>query len=72
MTVDQIEDVDVLRQMVMLHYRESQRVKAQLADALEKLHGKNAQEAEQLALRADMLEKKYAAALKRAFGQKSE
>lgn len=72
MTVDHIEDVEVLRQMVKLHHQESVRIKAQLADALEKLHDKNSVEAEQLALKVDALEKRHAAAMKRAFGQSTE
>jgi transposase len=71
-TVDHIEDIEVLRQMVKLQYQESRRIKAQLADALQKLHQKNSSEAEQLALQLDRLEKKHAEALKQLFGQKTE
>ena len=72
MSVDQIEDVEVLRRMVKLHYQENQRIKAQLSDALAKLHDKNSTEAEQLALKLDEIEKKYAATLKKIFGQTTE
>lgn len=72
MSVDQIEDVEVLRTLVKMQQQESLRLKTQLADALAKLQGKDAAHAEQLALQLEKTERQYAAALKRLFGPKSE
>lgn len=72
MSVDQIQDVEVLRTLVKMQQQESARLKAQLAEALTKLQSKNGADAEQLALKLDKIEKQYAAALKQLFGQKSE
>ncbi len=72
MSVDQIQDIEVLRTLVKMQQQESTRLKAQLTDALNKLQSKDGAEAEQLVLRLDKIEKQYAAALKQLFGQKSE
>ena len=72
MTFTNIEDVGTLQEMLRLQYLESTRIKAQLVEALQKLHGKDGSEAEQLALKLELMEKKHAAAMTRAFGQKTE
>lgn len=72
MSVDQIQDIEVLRTLVKMQLRESARLKAQLADALTQLHTKDGAQAEQLALELDRMQKQHAAALKQLFGQKSE
>ena len=72
MSVDQIQDIEVLRTLVKMQLQESARLKAQLADALTQLHAKNGSQAEQLALELDKMQKQHAAALKQLFGQKSE
>ena len=72
MPVDEIQDLEVLRTLVKLQEKESQRLRAQLAQALAELQGTNAAHAEQLALQLEKTQKQYAAALKQLFGQKSE
>jgi transposase len=72
MSVDQIQDIEVLRTLVKMQLQESARLKAQLAEALTQLHAKNGAQAEQLAFDLDKLQKQHAAALKQLFGQKSE
>ena len=72
MSVDQIQDIEVLRTLVKMQLQESARLKAQLAEALTQLHAKNGPQAEQLAFDLDKLQKQHAAALKQLFGQKSE
>ena len=72
MSVDQIQDIEVLRTLVKMQLQESARLKAQLADALTQLHAKDGAQAEQLALQLDKMQKQHAAALKQLFGQKSE
>ena len=72
MTFENVTDVGVLQELLRLQHLEGVRIKAKLAEALKKLSEKNGAEAEQLALELDILEKKHAAALQRAFGQKTE
>ena len=72
MSIDQIQDIEVLRQLVKMQQRESEKLKKQLAEAYAELKGKNAAQAEQLALDLAKLERQHAAALKQLFGQKSE
>jgi transposase len=72
MSVDQIQDIEVLRTLVKMQQQESARLKLQLAEALSQLHSKNGSKAEQLTLELDKLQKQHAAALKQLFGQKSE
>jgi len=71
-SVDQIQDVEVLRNLVKVQLRESGRLKAELAEAHAKLKDKNPREAEQLALKLERLERQHAAALQMLFGTKSE
>lgn len=72
MSIDQIQDIEVLRDLVKLQLRESERLKAELAEAHAQLKGKNAGKAEQLALELAKIERQHAAALKKLFGQSSE
>jgi transposase len=71
-SIDQIQDIEVLRNLVKMQLRESERLKAQLAEAHAKLKDKNIGQAEQLALELANIERQHAAALKKLFGQKSE
>ena len=72
MTVDQIDDVEVLRSLVKAQLAESERLKKELAEAHAKLKDKNPRQAEQLLLKLERLERKHEAALKALFGSKSE
>jgi transposase len=69
---DEIQDIEVLRQMAKMQQQESARLKKQLTEAHAQLQEKNAAEAEQLALRLQKIENQHAAALKQLFGSKSE
>jgi hypothetical protein len=71
-SVDQIQDIEVLRTLVKMQLQESARLKTQLAEALTQLHAKNGPQAEQLALQLDKRRKQHVSALKQLFGQKSE
>jgi len=71
-SVDEIQDIEVLRTLVKMQQQESARLKLQLAEALSKLHDKSGADAEQLMLKLDKIEKQHAAALKQLFGSKSE
>jgi hypothetical protein len=71
-SVDEIQDIEVLRKLVKMQLQESARLKLQLAEALSKLQDKSGADAEQLALKLDKIEKQHAAALKQLFGPKSE
>ena len=48
MTLDDVQDLEVLRTLAKMHEKESLRLKNQLAEAVVKLHGKDAGLAEQL------------------------
>lgn len=72
MSLDQINDVEVLRGLVRVQLRESERLKSELAAAYEQLKHKKPAEAEQLALTLEKLERQHARALEQLFGQKSE
>ncbi len=72
MDLDRIDDLDVLRDLVRVQLRESERLKRELQAAYEQLRDKDAKKAEQLALRLVQVERQRAAALKLAFGQTSE
>lgn len=70
--MERIDDLDILRDLVRVQLRESERLKRELQEAYEQLRNKDAKKAEQLALRLAQVERQHAAALKLAFGQKSE
>lgn len=72
MSLDRIDDVEVLRDLVRAQLRESERLKKELAEAYAKLKDKKPAEAEQLALKLAQIERQHAAALQQLFGQKSE
>jgi transposase len=72
MTVDQIQDIEVLRQLVKMQQAESIRLKAELIDAHAQLRDKDPRKAEQLALELAKIEKSHANGLKQLFGSKSE
>jgi len=71
-TIDQIQDVEVLRTLVKLQLRESERLKAELVAAHAELRDKKPGEAEQLALQLAKIERQHAAATNKLFGQSSE
>ena len=62
----------MLRKLVKMQLRESERLKAELAAAHAQLKDKNQGDAEQLALKLAKIERQHAAALKQLFGSKSE
>src|SRR5690349_9611520 len=72
MSVDQIQDIEVLRQLFKLQQAESARLKAELTDAYAQLRDKDPHKAEQLALELAKIEKAHANGLKQLFGSKSE
>jgi transposase len=72
MSVDHIQDIEVLRQMVKLQQTESARLKSELTEAYAQLRDKDPRKAEQLALQLHDIETKHAKALKLLFGAKSE
>ena len=72
MSLDRIEDVEVLRDLVRVQLRESERLKTELAAAYAELKGKKPAEAQQLALRLEQIERQRDAALAQLFGPKSE
>lgn len=72
MSVDQIQDIEVLRQLVKMQQAESARLKSELTDAHAQLRDKDPHKAQQLALQLAKIEKKHANALKQLFGSKSE
>jgi transposase len=71
-SIDQIQDIEVLRQMVKMQLAESTRLKAQLTQAHAQLQDKDPHKAEQLALRLQKIEKQHANALKMLFGPSTE
>lgn len=72
MTLDEIQDIEVLRTLAKMHEKESLRVKTQLAEAVAELHGKDASLAEQMAFQLEKMQRQHAAALKQLFGPRSE
>jgi len=72
MSVDQIQDIEVLRQLFKLQQAESARLKSELTDAHAQLRDKDPHKAEQLALELAKIEKAHANGLKLLFGSKSE
>src|SRR5690349_21236326 len=72
MTVDRIQDIEVLRQLAKIQQAESARLKAELADASALLRDKDPHKAEQLAFELAKIEKAHAKGLKQLFGSKSE
>lgn len=55
-----------------MHENKSLKLREQLAEAVSKLHGKDAGLAEQLAFQLEKMQRQHAAALKQLFGHKSE
>lgn len=72
MDLDRISDVEVLRSLLKAQLKESERLKAELKAAYEQLRGKDAKQAEQLALRLAEVERQHAKALTALFGPSSE
>lgn len=72
MDLNRITDVETLRELLRVQLRESERLKAELKQAYEQLRGKDAKQAEQLALKLAEVERQHANALKALFGQSSE
>jgi len=70
--LDRISDVEVLRSLLKAQLKESERLKAELKAAYEQLRGKDAKQAEQLALRLAEVERQHAKALTALFGPSSE
>lgn len=72
MDLDRISDVEVLRTLLKAQLKESERLKAELKTAYEQLRGKDAKQAEQLALRLAEVERQHAKVLTALFGPSSE
>jgi transposase len=70
--LDRISDVDVLRTLLKAQLKESERLKAELKKAYERLRDKDEGQAQQLALRLAEVERQHAQALKALFGPSSE
>lgn len=72
MTLDDIQDIEMLRTVAKMHEKESLKLRTDLAEAVAKLHGKDARLAEQLAFKMERMQRQHAAALKQLFGPRSE